>query len=126
MNFYWSEFPLQGLRANVWYSVLGWENSGLLNPDLSPRPAYTAFQFAQSELRDATWVRDVTEYPGVKGYEFQRGDRRIWVVWSLDGSTHSVTLPGVPLAIYHFDGSPIPAVGSLTVESEPIYLELRP
>ena len=116
----------QGLRANVWYSVLGWENSGLLNPDLSPRPAYKAFQFGQSELRDATWVRDVTEYPGVKGYEFQRGDRRIWVVWSLDGSTHSVTLPGVPLAIYHFDGSPIPAVGSLTVESEPIYLELRP
>jgi hypothetical protein len=116
----------QGLRANVWYSVLGWENSGLLNPDLSPRPAYTAFQFSRSELRDATWLRDVTEYTGVKGYEFQRGDHRIWVVWSLDGGTHSISLPGVPLAIYHVDGTPIPPVGSLTLTLEPLYLEWSP
>ncbi|MBE3118145.1 MAG: cellulase family glycosylhydrolase, partial [Candidatus Atribacteria bacterium] len=30
----------EGLRANIWYSVLGWRNSELLNADLSPRPAY--------------------------------------------------------------------------------------
>jgi len=116
----------QGLRANVWYSVLGWQNSGLLNSDLSSRPAYTAFQFARSELRDATFVREITEYDHVKGYEFQRGDRRIWVLWSLDGASHPINLPGVPLAIYHVDGTPIPPVGSLTVTLEPLYLEWNP
>ena len=116
----------EGLRANVWYSVQGWQNSGLLNPDLSSRPAYTAFKFARNELRDAVWLRDVAEYSGVKGYEFQRGDRRIWVLWSLDGASHLVNLPGVPLAIYHVDGVSISPVGSLTVTLEPLYLEWGP
>ena len=116
----------QGLRASVWYSVLGWQNSGLLNPDLTPRPAYTAFQFACSELRDATFVREITEYDHVKGYEFNRGDRRIWLLWSLDGASHPINLPGVPLAIYHVDGMPVPPVGSLTVTLEPLYLEWSP
>jgi len=62
----------------------------------------------------------------VKGYEFQRGDRRIWVLWSLDGASHLVNLPGVPLAIYHVDGVSISPVGSLTVTLEPLYLEWGP
>jgi hypothetical protein len=114
----------KGLRANVWYSVFGWRNSGLLNPDLSPRPAYTALQFSRSELRDANWVRDITEYAGVKGYEFQRGDRRIWVLWSLDGNMHLINLPGVPLVISHVDGTPISPVRTLTVTLEPQYFEI--
>ncbi len=112
-----------GLRANVWFSVLGWRNSGLLKPDLSPRPAYTALQFSRSELQDASWVRDVTEYGGVKGYEYSRGDRRIWVIWSLDGSTHSIGLPGVPLAVWDVLGNSIPPVASLNVSLTPLYLE---
>jgi len=116
----------QGLRANIWYSVLGWRNSGLLNADLSPRPAYTAFQFARSELRDAVWVRDVTEYTGVKGYEFQRGDRRIWVLWSLDGASHTINLPGVPLAAWDVLGNSVSPAASMNVSLNPLYLEWNP
>ncbi len=116
----------EGLRANIWYSVLGWQNSGLLNPDLSPRPAYTAFQFASNELRNASWVRDVTEYAGVKGYEYQRGDRRIWVIWSLDGTPHTVSLPGVPLAAWDARGNSVPPAVSLNVTLSPLYLEWNP
>jgi len=116
----------QGLRANIWYSVLGWRNSGLLNADLSPRPAYTAFQFARAELRDAAWVRGVTEYPGVKGYEFQRGDRRIWVLWSLDGATHSISLPGVPLAARDALGNSVSPAASMNISLNPLYLEWNP
>ena len=116
----------EGLRANIWYSVLGWHNSGLLNADLSPRPAYTAFQFARSELRDATWVRDVTEYTGVKGYEFQRVDRRIWVLWSLDGTTHSINLSGLPLAAWDALGNSVSPSVSMNVDLNPLYLEWNP
>ena len=119
----------QGLRANLWYSVLGWRNSGLLNADLSPRPAYTAFQFASSELRDAAFVREITEYAGVKGYEFQRGDRRIWILWSFDGSTHSISLSGVPLAgwrVHDTSVTPVTPAASMDVTLNPLYLEWNP
>jgi hypothetical protein len=116
----------QGLRANIWFSVLGWQNSGLLKADLSPQPAYTALQFSRSELGEASWVRDVTEYAGVKGYEYRRGDRRIWVVWSLDGNAHSVNLPGVPLAVWDVLGNSILPAASLNISLTPLYLEWNP
>jgi hypothetical protein len=116
----------QGLRANIWYSVQGWFNSGLLNGDLSPRPAYTAFQFAASELREAVFVREVTEYAGVKGYEFTQSDRRIWVLWSLDGNTHSITLSTAPLSAWDALGNSVSPTASMNVSLDPLYLEWIP
>jgi hypothetical protein len=96
----------QGLYGNLWYSLQGsWNCSGLINPDLTILPAYTAFQFASSELHNSIWVRDIIEYAGVKGYEINRVDRRIWVLWSSDGNSHAISLPGVPLAVYHVNGT---------------------
>ena len=120
----------QGLRANIWYSVLGWQNSGLLNSDLSPRPAYTAFRFARSELRDAKFAGDITSSDiggasSVKGYKFNRGDRRIWVLWSLDGATHLITLP-VPLAAWDALGHSVSPAASMNVSLNPLYLEWNP
>jgi len=117
----------QGLRANLWYSVLGWRNSGLLNADLSPRPAYTAFQFARSELRDAAFVREITEYAGVKGYEFNRGDRRIWLLWSLDGISRPVTPSPAPLVACDAQGlcTTNPSLPN-EVTLNPLYLEFNP
>jgi hypothetical protein len=117
----------QGLRANLWYSLLGWNNSGLLNADLSSRPAYTAFQFGRNELRDAAFVREITTYAGVKGYEYNRGDRRIWVIWSLDGIAHPVTPSPAPLAACDAQGSCItnPSL-PISVTLDPLYLEFTP
>ena len=121
----------QGLRANLWYSVLGWRNSGLLNGDLSPRPAYTAFQFARSELRDAAFAGDITGSDiggasGVKGYKFNRGDRRIWVLWSLDGASHSITLSSLPLTAWDALGNSVTPAVSMNVSLNPLYLEWNP
>jgi hypothetical protein len=116
----------QGLKGNLWYSMSGWNNSGLIKTDLTPLPAYTTFQFSSSELRNSIWVRDITEYTGVKGYQFNRGDRQIWVLWSSDGNSHSISLPGVPLAVYHVNGTSIPPAGSISVTHEPLYFEWNP
>jgi hypothetical protein len=114
----------QGLRANIWFAVYGWRNSGLLNFDFSTRPAYTAFQFARSELRDASFSRDIADFTDVKGYEFTRGGQKIWMLWSLDGNPHSIFLPAVPLAAWDAMGSAVPVVDPMTLDLKPLYLEM--
>ncbi len=112
----------QGLKANIWFSMYGWQNSGLLDSNGNPLPAYTAFLFASQELKGTRFSRDLS-YTGVKGYELDREDIKIWVLWSLDGSSHTIALPGVPSGEYHVDGTPISPNASLTVTLEPVYLE---
>jgi len=122
----------QGLKANLWYTLLGWRNSGLLNADLSPRPAYTALQFARNELRDATSAGEISSSDiggatGVKGYKFNRGDRRIWVVWSRDGASHSITPSlGAPIAAWDALGNSVTPNASMNVDLKPLYLEWNP
>jgi hypothetical protein len=117
----------EDLAANVWYSAYGWRNSGLLNSDGSPRPAFDTYTFARAELQDAAYLRMVTEFGGVLGYEFHRGDRRVWLLRSLDGSSHPISLPGTPLAVFDVYGveSPNPST-SLTVTRVPLYVEWPP
>jgi hypothetical protein len=116
----------KGLRANIWYSLVGWNGSGLVDASGNPLPGYTAFRFGRLELRDAAWVSDITAYTGVKGYVFNRGDRRIWIMWSVDGSTHSVSLSGTPLAAWDTVGVYVPPATSMDVTVNPLYLEWNP
>jgi hypothetical protein len=116
----------EGLEANLWYSFSGWRNSGLIDANGAPLPAYDAYKFAASELVSTQLLREITEYPGVKGYVFHREDRKIWVLWSLDGSDHVISLPGVPLASYDVDGDPLGVDSTLVVTLEPVYLEWSP
>src|SRR4030043_1562886 len=89
----------EGWRVNVWYSAFGVRCSGLLNPDLSPKAGYYAYQFARQKFNGAVFVREISEYDGVMGYEYEAPGRRLWVVWSLDGQPHNVILPGVPIEV---------------------------
>ena len=121
----------QGLRANTWYNTLGWRGSGLLDGNLNGLPAYTAFQFGRNELRYAGYLGDINAgdiggVSGVKGYKFQRGDRRVWVLWSLDGSTHTINLASVPLAAWDALGVSIIPNASMSVTLKPVYLEWNP
>ncbi len=113
----------EGWRANIWYSVPGWRNSGLLNSDLSPRPVYEAFRAVRAELQDARLVREITEYAAVKGYVFDRGDRHVWLMWSLDGLDQIVVLPSIPQAAFDVFGNSLAVSSTMTVTLAPIYLE---
>jgi hypothetical protein len=117
-----------GLKTNIWFTIFGWRNSGLLNPDLSPKLAFTAFKFARFLLRDSTYKgeidsSDINDIVGLRGYKYDLEDHEIWVLWSLDGAGHSVTLnPGVPLEIYDSLGTIITPSSSLIIGLEPIFL----
>jgi hypothetical protein len=115
-----------GLVGNIWFSLFGWRNSGLLYADSTTRPAYSTFEFARKELQDATFQRKITSYPNVMGYEFLRHTRYMWVMWSLDGTTQTISLPGTPIAVYDFLGNPITPSNVIDITLDPIYLEWYP
>jgi hypothetical protein len=116
----------EGLRANIWYNVFGWRNSALLNYNLTERPAYIAFVTARNILLNAQFSREITDYAGVKIYEFTRDWHRIWVLWSLDGSSHSVNIDNMPNEIYDALGNRVFQDTPLQVGSVPLYLVWHP
>jgi hypothetical protein len=124
----------QGLLSNVWYSVLGWpsNNTGLLDGSLNPLPAYNSYKFTASILGTSTLVRVIPQNPDLQGkpvygYELDRGDRYVWVLWAYNDGSHSITLPDMPDAIYQISSSGEPIsltpTTTLNVTKAPIFIE---
>ena len=117
----------EGLAADVWYFWME-RNAGLLQADLTPLPAYDTYKFARNTLRDATYSQEITSLgAGVRAYELLDADgSTIWVLWSLDGATHSVTLPSTPDAIYDAFGVSQTPAATITVDLKPLYVVWNP
>lgn len=114
----------EGLKANIWYHLLGWRGSGLLDANLNPLPAYYAYATAVQRLSEASYNREVTDYANIRIYEFNRSNGWTWLVWSMDGVTRRITLPSRPTAIWDVFGNSV-SVSSTTlpVTLEPLYVE---
>ena len=112
----------QGLRANIWYF---WRDrhAELFATDLTTLPAYDAYVVARQAMADATYIRDITEFTGIRGYEMRRGTMRVWVLSAIDGGSHGITLPGTPLSAYDVFGNALPTGSPFTVDRMPVYLE---
>jgi CDGSH-type Zn-finger protein len=115
-----------GLRANIWYSLSGWRGSGLVSASLQPEPAYTALQFSATMLHDAKFSQMLEIESGVKGYEFSRGDERLWLIWSIDGQDHRIKVPGKPSGIWDVFGKELPIDQELVVGLAPVYVTWEP
>lgn len=99
-----------GVDANLWSSLFGEQNSGLLNVNYLPQPAYSVYQFAVTMLEDASYLgevqpEDVGGVEGVRGYKFEREGTTIWVVWYASATAEAVevqlpTPPGVAFDPY--------------------------
>jgi hypothetical protein len=112
-----------GLAARIWYDIDGgWRFTGLLDHS-KPLPAYYAFKTASAELGYASYVQDVTQFPGIKGYEFSRGKHVIWFLWSIDGNAHTVSLPSAPLLALDSLGTSVTPDQTMTVGINPQYFE---
>ena len=114
------------LRANIWYSTTGWRSSGMMAKGWIPLPVFDAYQFSATELKDAVYVSDLRNNSEIMGYEFDRDGTRIWILWSLDGEEHLVTLPELPIEVYDVFGAPLPITRELNVTLEPVYIEFSP
>jgi len=116
----------EGLSSNVWYSAFGWRDSGLITRNLTPLPAYNAYQFAQKQFGAAEFGKMITNYSGVKGYEFYRGDRVVWLLASKDGNAHTVNLSKSPVAMWDVLGNSIAPSTSIKVTTAPVYIDFTP
>jgi len=125
-----------GLEANIWFDVTGtWgRNNGLLaieNGGLNILPAYNAYKFASDKLKGITGFREITQYEGVTGYEFwgapcEENDTNcnVWILWSLNGGDHVISLPAVPYAVQDIYGYRVSESQTLPVSLEPIYIDM--
>jgi hypothetical protein len=114
----------EGIIATTWYTLdgPGWRNSGLLDADQNPLPAYYAFQTMTQMLGEAVFVRDVTGLPaGVIGFEFNDG-QDIWVLFSEDGSQKSLPLPAGFDSAYDLYGNLVDTSGGQILFSQPVYV----
>lgn len=100
------------LNIMTWYAVFdygdGTEAHGLLNPDHTPKPAYTAYAVLVSELTGARYSH--REYPEVEGYVFstQCGTREKGVLWTnpVEGGevTRDLSFPVSALRVVEKEG----------------------
>jgi hypothetical protein len=114
---------VQGLTATVWYSNPLWRSSGLFDQQGQPLPAYQAIKVSAQAIGQATFVKEIDQYPGVKAYEFQSDNKRLWILWSLDGEDHIVSFPQKPASAYDVFGESLPIADHLTIGLKPVYLE---
>ena len=112
----------EGLYAQVWYSWQGWNNSDLDDPAY-PK-ALTAYTVARQKLAEVAFIREVPGLAGVKAYEFQKGSRKLWVAWSLDGASHVTALPAASLSIQDVYGAAQANASSVAITLKPLYIEL--
>jgi hypothetical protein len=112
----------QNLEANLWYNMLGWRGSGLLDRNLVPRDAYRSFKFAAEKIGGATFSAKIVDN-NLDGYEFRKGNRRILVLWSKNSGTYPFSPNSTPVNIFD-------AFGNQKVNTEigpnPVYIELNP
>lgn len=116
------------IKATIWYTVEGpgWRFGGMLNESQNPKPAYNAFQYLTTYLADSWYVGLVTNYsdPDLRAYEFQKNEKIIWVMWSVDEEYGSnINLPSGVIAVYDKYGVPINLVGNNITIKSPVYVE---
>lgn len=122
------------LKVNLWENLFGWQNSGFLDSDFTPRPAYHTFQFARQKIGTGDYVgvvspEDVGGAPGVQGYKFTLpNDRQVWVVWyvSTTEGSHALAFETAPEFAWNVLGQPLDLAEELILTDQPIYLGWAP
>ena len=117
-----------GLKGTIWYQFngSGWRYGSILDGNQDPKPVYYALDFLTQELKGATYVAPVTQFPSIVGYEFRNATKKIWVLWSPGAGTYAIQLPGGVLQVYDKYGTDITPAGPEINVKSPIYVEFAP
>jgi len=114
-----------GLLGSIWYSLEdnGWRESSLFDGS-TPKPGYYALRFMSELLAEAKVGGAITEYSGLRGYQFQLPTKKIWILWSPDGVTaRQVALPTGTTKIYDKFGNLIEPMPNPVTIIHPTYFE---
>ena len=118
-----------GYQVALWYASQGGRNNGLLNPDLSPKPAFFAYQFANNMIGSAAFIKMIDLDPAFKIFEFKKNSQSIWVAWTLDGKDHKLNIPKQPDAFYRIlsngQASSEDPAQNIELSLEPVFLVFK-
>lgn len=120
---------LEDLRAASWYHLFGWRASQLMNTALEGEQAFNAYAFAAGRFGNATNAWEV--YVGdnyVKAIDFSVGNKLVRVMWTLDGNSHTISVPTSTTAIWVWDSATgnyksVTVTSTVNVGFAPVYLE---
>jgi hypothetical protein len=112
----------QGLKANIWYSLMGWRASELLDSNYTPLPSYEAYRFNVSILANAVFKREVLDYPHFFVYEYETDYGDLWILWSRSGRLENLLLPALPVDIFDMTGEWITPSQEITTDYSPLYI----
>jgi hypothetical protein len=123
----YTEALAMGLKGQVYFALINdsWRYTGLLEKNLTPRPAYNAYATATSFLTSVSFQGMATGYPAtIQGYSFHQQSTPWYldVIWSADGSAQSATLP-VGASAYDHYGSLVASTGVIQVTDAPVYIK---
>ena len=118
----------EGLIGNIWYDIGGWFGSGLIRSDGSQTDAYKALKVVSVRLARPRYLGPVTSADlggatNVFGFKFDRGDRKVWVVWSKDGASHTTNFATAPLEVVDALGVAQSTGKNIPITIKPLYIE---
>jgi hypothetical protein len=135
------------LQAAIWLklidsdSLTSWKY-GLLNPDLTPKLAYYAYQVASQQLAPfhyvRTWTDGETGSPEIEAYELvdSDGGTSILAAWTNDDLQHPLSVPTLELirvgkyggqtVLHDPDDGTVDGRVTLTLDPDPVYLRWTP
>ena len=120
---------VEGLNGTVWYHQYNvWENTGLMDTDDNPvYDAFYAAKFASQEIATTQGGKNVSQGAFFIYELYSTAKGRIWVAWSKDGATRSLTFSGaLPKAAYNTFGSSLAVKSTMDIGAAPVYLEWGP
>ena len=113
----------EGLDANLWYSLRGWRASELVDRWMQPLPVFEAYRFIAVQLEGVGFVRELVEFSGVKGYEFEFDGSPIWILWSLTEEEHTIQLDSIPAVVFDVFGESLPTGKVMNISIAPVYIK---
>lgn len=119
----------------AWYSLAGegWEQTGLLHANLTPRPAYRALQHMARAVQPFKRVHQMYNDSDLEAYRFVKETTVIDILWTRQGGlTREVYIPAEKLiSVHRYDGTPLSkridnGLAYMTVGFDPVLVEWVP
>jgi hypothetical protein len=120
-----------GISALLWstFSGPGWRETGILDADQNPRPAYRTFQLLGRVLGTSTYTgSEISQNGDMEAYTFTDSLGTVSTFYfSNSSATYTVTIPegNVRLLDKYGNELPIPTNRELTVGFEPVLLQVE-
>lgn len=121
-----------GIMGALWYTFNGpgWRDSGVLDANQNPRPAFRTFQLLKRTMANSEHTGTINEQGGnLEGYVYTRngGGTTYTYIWSNNTTAYNYAFPaGARLFNKYGDELPAPTNGQVRVTFEPVMIQVGP